>query len=159
GMAHLLEHMLLRSSRRVPDMPGALRSRGARYNGTTGPDRTNYYETLAATEENLEWALDLESDRMVNALLSQADLDTEMTVVRNELELNENNSMRVLHERVLATAYLWHGYGRSVVGTRSDIENVPIERLQTFYRRYYQPDNAMLVVAGRFEEQRALELI
>lgn len=159
GMAHLLEHMLLRSSTRFPDMPGALRSRGARYNGTTGPDRTNYYETLAATEENLEWALDLESDRMVNALLSQADLDTEMTVVRNELELNENNPMRVLYERVLATAYLWHGYGRSVVGTRSDIENVPIERLQTFYRRYYQPDNAMLVVAGRFEEQRALELI
>jgi len=159
GMAHLLEHMLLRSSMKFPDMPGALRSRGARYNGTTGPDRTNYYETLDATEENLEWALDLESDRMVNALLSQADLDTEMTVVRNEFELNENNSIRVLYERLLATAYLWHGYGKSVVGTRSDIENVPIERLRAFYRRYYQPDNAMLVVAGRFEEQRALELI
>ena len=82
-----------------------------------------------------------------------------MTVVRNEFEQGENNPTGVLFERVLSAAYLWHGYGKSPIGSRSDIENVPIARLQAFYSRHYQPDNAVLVVAGRFEEQRTLELI
>jgi zinc protease len=159
GMAHLLEHLLFKGSPKFPDILAALRSRGAQFNGTTAWDRTNYFETLDASEENLEWALELEADRMVNAFVAQEDLDTEMTVVRNEFEQGENSPMRVLFERVQSTAYLWHGYGKSPIGSRSDIENVPIERLQSFYRRHYQPDNAVLVVAGRFEEQRALELI
>ena len=82
-----------------------------------------------------------------------------MTVVRNEFEQGENSPTGVLYERVLSAAYLWHGYGKSPIGSRSDIENVPIPRLQAFYKRHYQPDNAVLVIAGRFEEQRALELI
>ena len=159
GMAHLLEHMLFKGSTKFPDILAAIRSRGAQFNGTTSWDRTNYFETFDASDENLEWALDLESDRMVNALVAQSDLDTEMTVVRNEFEQGENSPTRVLYERVLSTAYVWHGYGNSPIGSRSDIENVPIERLQAFYRRHYQPDNAVLVIAGRFEEQRALELI
>ena len=159
GMAHLLEHMLFKSSTKFPDILAAIRSRGGQFNGTTSWDRTNYFETFDATEENLEWALDLESDRMINASVSRSDLDTEMTVVRNEFEQGENSPTRVMFERVLSSAYLWHGYGKSPIGSRSDIENVPIPRLQAFYRRHYQPDNAVLVVAGRFEEQRALELI
>jgi zinc protease len=159
GMAHLLEHLLFKGSTKFPDILAALRSRGAQFNGTTSWDRTNYFETVEASDANLEWALDLEADRMVNAFVAQADLDTEMTVVRNEFEQGENNPTRVLFERVLSTAYVWHGYGNSPIGSRSDIENVPIERLQAFYHRHYQPDNAVLVLAGRFEEQRALELI
>jgi zinc protease len=159
GMAHLLEHMLFKGSTKFPDILAAIRSRGAQFNGTTSWDRTNYFETFDATEANLEWALDLESDRMLNAFVAQKDLDTEMTVVRNEFESGENNPTSVLYERVLSTAYLWHGYGNSPIGSRSDIENVPIPRLQAFYKRHYQPDNAVLVIAGRFEEQRALELI
>jgi zinc protease len=159
GMAHLLEHMLFKGSTKFPDILAAIRSRGAQFNGTTSWDRTNYFETFDATEANLEWALDLESDRMLNAFVAQKDLDTEMTVVRNEFESGENNPTRVLYERVLSAGYLWHGYGKSPIGSRSDIENVPIPRLQAFYKRHYQPDNAVLVVAGRFEEQRALELI
>jgi zinc protease len=159
GMAHLLEHMLFKGSTKYPDILAAIRSRGAQFNGTTSWDRTNYFETFDATDENLEWALDLEADRMVNAFIAQTDLDTEMTVVRNELESGENNPTGVLYQRVLSTAYLWHSYGKSPIGSRSDIEGVPIERLQAFYRRHYQPDNAVLVVAGRFEEDRALELI
>ena len=159
GMAHLLEHMLFKGSTKYPDILAALRSRGAQFNGTTAWDRTNYFETLDASDSNLEWALDLEADRMVNAFVAQRDLDTEMTVVRNEFESGENSPTRVLFERVLSTAYIWHGYGKSPIGSRSDIENVPIERLQAFYRRHYQPDNAVLVVAGRFDEQRTLELI
>jgi zinc protease len=159
GMAHLLEHMLFKGSTKFPDILAAIRSRGAQFNGTTSWDRTNYFETFEANEANLEWALDLESDRMINAFVAQRDLDTEMTVVRNEFEQGENDPTGVLFERVLSAAYLWHGYGKSPIGSRSDIENVPIPRLQAFYRRHYQPDNAVLVIAGRFEEQRALELI
>ena len=59
----------------------------------------------------------------------------------------------------MSTAYLWHGYGRSTIGSRSDIEKVPIEKLQAFYHNYYQPDNAMLVVAGKFDEAKTLALI
>ena len=159
GMAHLLEHMLFKGSTKFPDILAAIRSRGAQFNGTTSWDRTNYFETFDATDANLEWALDLESDRMINAFVAQKDLDTEMTVVRNEFEQGENSPTGVLFERVLSTAFLWHGYGKSPIGSRSDIENVPIPRLQAFYKRHYQPDNAMLVIAGRFEEQRTLELV
>src|SRR5688572_20035722 len=159
GMAHLLEHMLFKGSAKFPDILAAIRSHGAQFNGTTSWDRTNYFETFDASDANLEWALDLESDRMINAFVAQKDLDTEMTVVRNEFESGENNPTRVLYERVLSAGYLWHGYGKSPIGSRSDIENVPIPRLQAFYKRHYQPDNAVLVVAGRIEEQRTLELI
>src|SRR5688572_16282151 len=159
GMAHLLEHMLFKGSTKFPDILAAIRSHGAQFNGTTSWDRTNYFETFDASDSNLEWALDLESDRMINAFVAQKDLDTEMTVVRNEFESGENNPTRVLYERVLSAGYLWHGYGKSPIGSRSDIENVPIPRLQAFYKRHYQPDNAVLVVAGRIEEQRTLELI
>jgi zinc protease len=159
GMAHLLEHMLFKGSTKYPDILAALRSHGAQFNGTTAWDRTNYFETFDASDENLEWAIDLEADRMVNAFVAQRDLDTEMTVVRNEFEQGENSPFRVLFERVQSAAYVWHGYGKSPIGSRSDIENVPIERLQAFYRRHYQPDNAVLVVAGRFEERPTLDLI
>ena len=159
GMAHLLEHMMFKGSKKFPDILAAIRSHGAQFNGTTSWDRTNYFETFEANDANFEWALDLESDRMINAFVAQKDLDTEMTVVRNEFEQGENSPTGVLFERVMSAAYLWHGYGNSPIGSRSDIENVPIPRLQAFYKRHYQPDNAVLIVAGRFEEQRALELI
>jgi len=159
GMAHLLEHLVFKGSPRHKNIPQELTEHGSRPNGSTWFDRTNYFETFAATEENLRWALDLESDRMVNSFIAKADLDSEMTVVRNELEAGENNPTNVLLQRVLSTAYLWHNYGKSTIGSRSDLENVPIDRLQAFYRTYYQPDNAVLLVAGKFDEARTLELI
>ena len=98
----------------------------------------------------------MEADRMVNSRVSRQDLDSEMTVVRNEFESGENSPGRILEERVFSTAFLWHAYGRSPIGSRSDIEKVPIENLQAFYRNYYQPDNAMLVVAGKFDPDKTL---
>lgn len=159
GMAHLLEHMLFKGTPSHPDPLKELQDRGARMNGTTSWERTNYYETLEGTEENLAWALEFEADRMLNANIAQEDLDSEMTVVRNEFERSENDPVNVLYYRVLSTAYLWHGYGNPPIGSRSDIENVPIPRLRAFYRKHYQPDNAVLVVAGKLDEQRTLELI
>ncbi|MEW6213090.1 MAG: pitrilysin family protein, partial [Acidobacteriota bacterium] len=140
GMAHLLEHLVFKGTPRHTDIPQELTAHGAQPNGTTSFDRTNYFETFSATDENLNWALDLEADRMVNSFIAKKHLDSEMTVVRNEFEMGENSPFRVLLERTLSTAYLWHNYGKSTIGARSDIENVPIDRLQAFYKKYYQPD-------------------
>ena len=159
GMAHLLEHMVFQGTPNHEDIPTELTSHGARANGTTWTDRTNYYETVSATEENLEWALDLEADRMMNSYVSREDLDSEMTVVRNEFEMGENYPEYVLEERVYSTAFLWHNYGNTTIGARSDIESVPIERLQAFYRMWYRPENAVLVVAGKLDAARTLELV
>src|SRR2546423_2544750 len=159
GMAHLLEHMLFKGAPKHTNIPAELSSHGARPNGSTWFDRTNYFETFAATDENLKWALDLESDRMVNSFVAKKDLDSEMTVVRNEYEMGENDPANVLTDRLFETAYVWHNYGKTTIGARSDIENVPIERLQAFYKKYYQPDNAVLLVAGKIDEAKTLELI
>ena len=159
GMAHLLEHMLFKGTPNHPNIPAALKERGGDFNGTTWVDRTNYYETLPASTENLEFALRLEADRMQNSHVAEADLRSEMTVVRNEFEMGENSPMGILYQRMLASAFEWHNYGKSTIGNRSDIERVPIANLQAFYRRFYQPDNALLIVAGKFEPAAALELV
>ncbi len=159
GMAHLLEHMVFKGTPRHPNIPNELSKHGARPNGTTWYDRTNYFETFSSSDENLRWALDLEADRMVNSYVAKKDLDKEMTVVRNEFEMGENDPGSILMERVLSTAYLWHNYGKSTIGARADIENVPIERLQGFYRKYYQPDNAVLMVAGKIDEKKTIWLV
>lgn len=159
GMAHLLEHMLFKGTPTHPDIPKVLKERGAVFNGTTWLDRTNYYETLPASDENLEFAIKLEADRLVNSHVKGEDLATEMTVVRNEFEMGENSPANILEQRMMAVAYEWHNYGKSTIGNRSDIERVPIDRLQAFYRKHYRPDNALLVVAGKFDEEKALDLI
>jgi len=159
GMAHLLEHMVFKGTPRHPKIPKALQDHGAQFNGSTSSDRVNYFETLAATDENLEFALDLEADRLVNSTIKREDLDSEMTVVRNEFERGENSPAGVLSKRIAATAYHWHNYGKPTIGNRSDIERVPVENLRAFYKKYYQPDNVVLVIAGRFEEAKALALV
>src|SRR5882672_7910785 len=159
GMAHLLEHMVFKGTPKHPHVPKELQEHGAQFNGSTSGDRVNYFETLAATDANLEFALELEADRMVNSFIKKEDLDSEMTVVRNEFERRENTPSAVLGKRIAAAAYNWHNYGKPTIGNRSDIERVPIENLRAFYRKFYQPDNIVLIVAGKFEEARALELI
>ncbi len=164
GMAHLLEHMLFKGTPSHQKIPEELKNRGADFNGTTWLDRTNYYETLPAATpeqaaENLEFAIRLEADRLVNSFVKGEDLLSEMTVVRNEFERGENNPRRILMQRVQAAAYEWHNYGRSTIGNQSDIERVPIDRLQAFYRKFYRPDNIMVVIAGKFEPEQALELV
>lgn len=158
GMAHLLEHMLFKGTPTHPDVPKSLKDRGANFNGTTWLDRTNYYETLPGNEDNLEFALKLEADRMVNSNVAAEDLATEFSVVRSEFERGENSPTSVLWKRMVSAAFLWHNYGNSTIGNRADIERVPIENLRNFYRRYYQPDNALLVIAGKFDGKDALTL-
>ncbi len=159
GMAHLLEHMLFKGTPDHPNVPKSLQDRGARFNGTTWMDRTNYYETLPASPENLEFAIALEADRLVNSNIRGEDLASEMTVVRNEFERGENSPIRVLMQRIQSSAYEWHNYGKSTIGNRSDIERVPIPKLRNFYKKFYRPDNVMVIVAGKFVPEQALEFI
>jgi zinc protease len=159
GMAHLLEHMLFKGTPQHPDVPKVLKDHGANFNGTTTVDRTNYFETLPAGDENLEFALRLEADRLVNSYVKREDLASEMTVVRNEFEAGENSPVGILMQRMMGVAYEWHNYGKSTIGNRSDIERVPIDNLKAFYRKYYQPDNAVLILAGNFNADKALALV
>ena len=159
GMAHLLEHMVFKGTKQHPDIPKALKDRGAILNGTTWVDRTNYFETLPADGDNLEFAIRLEADRLFNSLIRREDLASEMTVVRNEFERGENDPERILSQRMISAAFEWHNYGKSTIGNRADIERVPIEQLQAFYKKYYRVDNIMLVVAGKFQKDQAIQLI
>lgn len=156
GMAHLLEHMVFKGTPTLKDPWPEFSKRGFRANGTTSYDRTNYFASFAANDDNLRWFLAWQADIMVNSFIARADLDAEMTVVRNEFERAENSPGRVLLQQVFASMYQWHNYGKSTLGARSDIENVDIPRLQAFYRTYYQPDNATLIVSGKFDAAKVL---
>ena len=159
GMAHLLEHLIFKGSKRFPEPDKEFSRRGFRNNGTTSFDRTNYFSTFQASDDNLRWALDWKADAMVNSFIARKDLDSEMTVVRNEYEMGESNPGQVLFKRLFAMMFDWHNYSNLPIGNRSDIENVRIENLQAFYRLYYQPDNAVLTVAGKFDEAKTLAWI
>jgi zinc protease len=159
GMAHLLEHMVFKGTPQRGNIMQELGKRGMDFNGTTFYDRTNYFETFPANSDNLKWALEMEADRMVNSFVARKDLDTEFSVVRNEMESGENNPHMSLWQRMASTAFDWHNYGKSTIGARTDVENVKIENLQNFYRKYYQPDNAVLLVAGKFDATDTLESI
>lgn len=159
GMAHLLEHMLFKGTKTSGNLMAELSKRGMQFNGTTFYDRTNYYETFPANAQNLRWALAMEADRMVNSKVAKSDLDTEFTVVRNEMEMGENDPFGVLIKQMSAVSFDWHNYGHETIGARADVEGVKIANLQGFYRKYYQPDNAVLMVAGKFDVAATLAMI
>ena len=160
GMAHLLEHMTFKSAEDGRELFKDLTDRaGGNFNGQTSYDQTMYFETFNASDGNLRWALGLETDRMAHMTMAKTDLDTEMTVVRNEMENGENSPLNVLDERVMAAAYNFHNYGKTVIGDRTDVERVPIENLAVFYHKYYQPDDADLIIAGQFDESKALAMV
>lgn len=159
GMAHLLEHLLFKGSPRHPTVWSEFNKRGLRANGSTWFDRTNYFASFAANDDNLNWYLAWQADAMVNSFIARKDLDTEMTVVRNEMEMGENDPGRILFEKTLATMYQWHNYGKSTIGARTDVEGVDIGQLQAFYRKYYQPDNATLIVSGKFDQAKVLQWV
>ncbi|MCY7315447.1 MAG: insulinase family protein [Rubrivivax sp.] len=156
GMAHLLEHLVFKGTPTTKNVWAEFTRRGLRANGSTWTDRTNYFASFSANDANLQWYLSWQADIMVNSFIAKSDLDTEMTVVRNEFESGENNPGRVLFQRVLSGMYDWHNYGKSTIGARTDIENVDIARLQAFYKLHYQPDNATLVVTGKYDTAQVM---
>ena len=159
GMAHLLEHLLYKQTTDNRDIKKELTDHGAQFNGSTSWDRTNYFETVQSTPENLKWAIGLEAARMTTMRIEKAMLDPEMTVVRSEFEMGENNPSRMLMQRTLEAAYTFHNYGKLTIGARSDIEHVNFQHLAAFYHHYYRPDNAVLTVAGNFDPAQTLALV
>jgi zinc protease len=159
GSTHFLEHMMFRGTKehdplKHTGIDDVLKPIGGLNNATTSYDRTNYYELVPA--QYLGTCLELEADRMRNALLRQSDRDSEMTVVRNELERNEDDPTRLLDWSMMAQSYLAHPYHHPVIGWRSDVEKVPLARLRQFYNDFYYPNNATLVVIGDFKTAQAL---
>ena len=162
GSTHLLEHMLFKGTptynrRAGTQIAAVLQKQGAVFNADTWNDRTRYYEMLPS--DQLELAVHLEADRMRNSFIADEDRQSEMTVVRNELDRGENDPARVLDERVWAMAFREHPYHHPTIGWRSDVEGVPTARLKEFYDVYYHPNNATAIVVGDFEDQVALDLI
>jgi zinc protease len=158
GMAHLLEHMLFKSAGSRADLKSDLTALGASWNGTTNADRTNYFETVAAEPAKIDEAIRIEADRFIRASFTRADLASEMSVVRNELERNDNDPGSLVIRALQRQSYFWHGYSRPTIGSRSDIEQAPFSALQAFHRKHYRPDNAALIVSGNFDAQRVLTL-
>lgn len=156
GMAHLLEHLIFKGSPKNPMVWGEFSKRGLKANGSTWFDRTNYFASFAANDDNLKWYLSWHADAMINSFIAKKDLDSEMTVVRNEMEMGENDPQRILYQRLLSAMFDWHNYTKDTIGARADVENVDIGRLQAFYRQYYQPDNATLIVSGKFDTAKVL---
>jgi len=162
GSSHLLEHMLFKGTRANNRKVGRafadiMNEIGASKNATTWLDRTNYFETVPL--EFLPLAIELEADRMRNALISDDDRRSEMTVVRNELERNDNNAARVLSAALVGTAFREHPYHHPTIGWRDDVEGVSTARLRELYDTYYHPDNATVFVVGDVEVERTLELV
>jgi len=162
GSSHLLEHMLFKGTpknyrgngRAFADIMNEI---GASKNATTWLDRTLYFETVPSGY--LEFAIELEADRMRGAFIADADRRSEMTVVRNELERNDNNSSRVLNAALVGAAFREHPYHHPTIGWRTDVEGVSTQRLRELYDTYYHPDNATAFVIGDFDPERTRETI
>lgn len=162
GATHLLEHLMFKgtdqfNADRGTEAARVLQRVGANFNATTWLDRTSYFETLAV--EHLDLAVELEADRMRNARIRESDLDSERTVVLNELDSGDNEPFELLMKASFAHVFLEHPYHHPTIGWRSDVENVRAETLRGFYDAFYHPDNATAMVIGDVTEDRALEVI
>ncbi len=162
GATHFLEHLMFKGSARFNKENGqtifnTLQRVGAQVNATTWIDRTNYYELLPS--EHLPLALEIEADRMRGALLNEADLESERTVILNEFDRGENEPMRKLYQAVWSAAYIAHPYHHPTIGWRSDIENVTVAGLRHFYDTFYWPENATVSIIGDFDRSEALALV
>ena len=162
GATHILEHMMFKGTERFnssddSDYFSQMERIGARSNATTYFDRTNYYATLPS--EYVSLAIELEADRMRNLLIREEDLNSEMTVVRNEYERGENNPIRTLVKEIYACAFIAHPYSHPTIGWLSDIEGTSAEKLRAFYNTYYWPENAVLTVIGGFDPEETLTAI
>ena len=166
GSAHLLEHMIFNKSTQNfgranghKTFQEVLHEAGADFtstNMTTGYDRMNGYSTVPS--DKLELAIKIEADRLGRGLILESERQTEMSVVRNEYEISENNPQSALFKATIGTAFQAHPYRWPVLGYRSDIEGVTIEKLREHYRTYFWPDNAEAVLVGDFDTEAALAM-
>lgn len=160
GISHWVEHMLFKGTERWPrrKLDQTIARAGGMLNAMTWYDFTAYYETLPANKVSL--SLDIESDRMVNALFDPDEVAAERTVVISERQGNENSPLFILDEEIAATAYRVHPYGHETIGNMCDLETMTRDDLYEHYRTYYTPNNATIAIAGDFnagEMERVIE--
>ncbi|HEY7728405.1 MAG TPA: pitrilysin family protein, partial [Candidatus Eisenbacteria bacterium] len=159
GISHLLEHMMFKGTPSVGkgEFARTLQRIGASFNATTSLDYTNYYEVLSS--EHLPLAVRLEADRMANALIPEEEHRLEMTVVRSELERNDDDPHRQLSQETIALAFHAHPYHWPTIGWRADVEGITTAQIRAYYRTHYTPNNATIVIAGDVDAEAALELV
>lgn len=159
GISHLLEHMMFKGSRNFPRgvFEQKIRERGGIQNAGTWTDFTYYWQLIQS--DYLEMCLEMEADRMNGALFNAEDLVSEMPVVRSELEGRENSPDSRLWDIVNATAFTAHPYQWPIIGWRSDVEGITRDEIYEYYRRYYGPNNAAVVLVGDFDTQEAVALV
>ena len=162
GATHYLEHLLFKGTERFnraagTDLTRLLQRVGASINATTSMDRTNYYATLPV--QHLELALDIEADRMRNAMLTEEDMEAERTVILNELDGLLNDPVYRLFRRVWSSIFATHPYHHPVIGWREDVAQVSRRALKRFYDHYYWPANATLTIVGAVKAERVLPLV
>ncbi len=159
GISHWVEHMLFKGSAKFPRgaMDKAVSKHGGVYNGMTWVDWTTYYETLPS--EHIELALEIESDRMVNALFDPQETETERGVIISEMEGNENEPEYQLYQETSAVAFRIHPYRQMVIGYREDLLRMGREDLYRHYRTFYTPNNAVVAAVGDFDSEEMLRKV
>ncbi len=162
GSTHFLEHLMFKGTPTHNPQDGngvfeMMKPLGNLLNATTWFDRTNYFECVPA--EHLPLCIELEADRMRNLMLRVDDRNSEMTVVRNEMERGENEPDRVMMGEMFAVSFREHPYHHPTIGWRSDVEGVSLERMKEFYDVFYWPNNCTVMVRGAFDTVETLELI
>ena len=159
GLSHWVEHMLFKGTERYPkgSIMRLVSRHGGYINAMTSQDFTAYYCTLSSARSDL--ALDFEADRMSGALFDSAEIETERTVILAEREGSENDPFAVLMEEMSAAAFRQHSYHHQTIGWKDDLQRITRDDLYEHYRRFYVPNNAILVVAGDFDTETRLRLI
>jgi zinc protease len=155
GVAHVLEHMMFKGTRTVPqgEFSKRIAAAGGRENAFTSRDHTAYFQTLQ--KDRLELAMKLESDRMANLVLSADEFAKEINVVKEERRMRtEDNAQSKLYESLMATVFTAHAYRHPVIGWMDDLENMTVADARDWYDRWYAPNNATLVVAGDVDPEQ-----
>lgn len=159
GVAHVLEHMMFKGTKTIA--PGEFSRRiaaaGGRENAFTSRDHTAYFQQMQ--KDRLELAMQLEADRMANLVIRDDLFAKEIQVVREERRLRtDDQPQAVVYERLMATAYQAHPYGRPIIGWMNDLENMTAQDARDWYARWYAPNNATLVVAGDVDADAVIAL-
>lgn len=160
GISHLFEHMMFNGSARFGPkvFDKLIESNGGYSNGSTWYDFTNYHEEVAS--EGLETVLDLESDRMRSLLLTPENLEQERSIVKEERRQRTDNSTEgTMFELLMANAFVASPYRWPVVGWETDLNNISLPDCLDYFRTYYAPNNALVVIVGDVETQRTIELM
>ena len=159
GISHWVEHMLFKGTETFPrgEFDKAVARAGGIFNGMTSQDWTTYFETFPS--ERIELALQMESDRMANAVFDAAETESERTVILSEREGAENSYFWLLGQEVQAAAFEVHSYGHPAIGWKGDLLNLSRDDLYRHYRTYYTPNNALAVAVGDFDPQTMLDRI